>query len=149
MSDHPQHCINTCNALLRGERSAVDTYGKALERYRDHAEVARELTRIRDEHVIAVKTLEDNVRSMGGQPDVDSGAWGAFANTVQSAANLFGENSALESLKSGESAGRGDYEKSLEDEGVMPGCKELIRSRLLPATLEHIAALDRLQHAAR
>jgi hypothetical protein len=143
-----KHCIDTCNGLLRGERAAVDTYGKAIEKYRDQLEVSRELGRIRDEHMSAVHVLEENVRSMGGEPDSDAGSWGTFASAIQSAANLFGEGSALESLKSGESAGRGDYEKSLEDEDVMPGCKAMIRSQLLPSVMEHISTLERLQRTA-
>jgi hypothetical protein len=145
MSVDIHHCINTCNGLLRGERSAVDTYGKVLEKYRDKIEVSRELERIRDEHVSAVHVLEENVRSMGGEPASDSGTWGLFATAIQASANLLGAGSALESLKSGESAGQGDYEKSLEDEGVMPECKEMIRSQLLPLVMAHISTLDRLQ----
>ncbi|HEY8901170.1 MAG TPA: DUF2383 domain-containing protein [Chthoniobacterales bacterium] len=148
MTTNPTHCINTCNALLRGERSAVETYGKAIEKYHDRAEVSLELERIREQHASSARLLEENVREMGGEPDADAGAWGAFATAIQSTANLFGEGSALESLKSGESAGRGDYEKSLEDEDVLPECKELIRSRLLPPVLANITALERLQQTA-
>lgn len=148
MSEDPKHCLNTCNALLRGERSAVDAYGQALERYHDQFEIVRELTRIRDEHVSAVHALEERVRAMGGEPSANAGAWGALTSAVQTTANLLGAGSALEALKSGESAGRGDYEKTLEDIRVMPECRDLIRTRLLPPVLEHLATLERLQHAA-
>jgi hypothetical protein len=33
MSD-TEHCIKVCNSLLRGEISAVETYDKAIEKYR-------------------------------------------------------------------------------------------------------------------
>lgn len=141
------HCIEVCNRLLRGERSAVETYDKALAKYGSES-AAAELSRIRDEHAEAVATLEENVRSMGGEPDHESGAWGAFANTVQQSANLMGENSAIESLQTGEKTGRNDYEKALHDEEVMTDCKELIRSRLLPCIDEHISTLEQLQKAA-
>lgn len=143
-----EHCIDTCNGLLRGERSAVETYDQALEKYRDKPEVAAELSRIRDEHADAVRELEDNVRSMGGMPDTDSGAWGTFAQAVQGAANLFGAGSALESLQQGEKSGERDYESALKDEDVMPECKNLISSRLLPPVREHVSRLDSLQRAA-
>jgi uncharacterized protein (TIGR02284 family) len=142
-----QHCIDICNRLLRGERSAVETYDKALEKYGDES-AAIELSRIRDEHAEAVSSLEKNVRSMGGEPDHEAGAWGAFANTVQQSANLLGENSAIESLQTGEKTGRNDYEKALDDDDVMTDCKELIRSRLLPRIDEHISTLEQLQKAA-
>jgi uncharacterized protein (TIGR02284 family) len=142
-----QHCIDVCNRLLRGERSAVETYDKAIEKY-GSAPAAMELSRIRDEHAEAVAVLEENVRAMGGEPDHEAGAWGAFANTVQQSANLLGENSAIESLQTGEKTGRNDYEKALDDEDVMSDCKDLIRSRLLPCIDEHISTLEQLQKAA-
>lgn len=142
-----KHCINICNKLLRGERSAVETYDKAIEKHGGKPALD-ELKRLRDEHLVAVRTLEENVRSMGGRPDDTSGAWGAFAKTVQSAANLAGANSALEALQTGEKSGQMDYEGALSDADVMPECKELIRTELLPKTVEHVALLERLQKAA-
>jgi hypothetical protein len=142
-----EHCIDICNKLLRGERSAVETYDQAIRKFGDEP-VLGELSRLRDHHLEAVTTLEENVRSMGGSPDESAGAWGAFANTVQGAANFFGAGSALEALQKGEQSGQGDYQNALEDEEVMPECKNLIESRLLPRTTEHIALLERLQKAA-
>lgn len=142
-----QHCIDVCNGLLRGERSAVETYDKAIEKYGSKS-VGAELSRIRDEHATAVSVLERNVSSMGGRPDMEAGAWGAFANTVQNAANLFGADSAIEALQTGEKSGKHDYEAALEDEEVMPECKEMIRSELLPKLEEHIGVLEQLQKAA-
>lgn len=143
-----EHCIDICNGLLRGERSAIETYDKALKDYRDHAGVVVELTRIRGDHAQAVKELEANIRSMGGVPDEGSGAWGAVANAVQAAANLFGTGSALESLQQGEKSGERDYKSALEDEDVMPGCKSMIQTRLLPTVEAHVTALEALQKAA-
>lgn len=103
-----QHCIKVCNRLLRGEISAVDTYGQAMVKYASST-VAAELRRIREEHSESVRRLTDNVREMGGEPEIDAGAWGMFATVVQVAANLFGEGSAMESLQQGEEMGRKDY----------------------------------------
>src|SRR5262245_39543424 len=136
------HCIDVCNSLLRGERSAVETYDQAIEKYADQP-AAAELSRIREEHVRATAELEQNVRSMGGQPGTESGAWGTFANAVQGAANLLGANSALEALQTGEKSGRESYESALGDENVMPECKNLIRANLLPRVNEHISTLER------
>lgn len=139
-----EECIKTCNSLLRGELSAVETYGKAIEKY-PSTPVTAELTRIQSEHRASANTLDANVREMGGTPETDSGAWGVIANTVQSAANLFGSESAIESLQKGEEHGQKDYRDALESEDVMESCKQLIRNELLPRVDEHIKVLERLE----
>lgn len=140
------HCIDVCNGLLRGELSAVETYGQAIEKYAG-APVTEELRRIRSDHSRSATWLSANVREMGGVPEKDSGAWGLFATAMQGAANLFGENSAIESLQRGEEAGRKDYQEALLDDDVMTDCKLMIREDLLPPIIEHVASLDRLEHA--
>ena len=139
-----EECIKVCNKLLRGELSAIETYGKAIEKYSSKP-VTPELTRIQSEHRQSATTLAANVREMGGEPETDSGAWGTFANAVQSAANLFGAESAIESLQRGEEHGRDDYQDALEDDNVMDVCKTMIRTELLPRVTNHIAVLERLE----
>ena len=139
-----EECIKVCNKLLRGELSAIETYGKAIEKH-PSTPVTPELTRIQSEHRQSATTLAANVREMGGEPETDSGAWGTFANAVQSAANLFGPESAIESLQKGEEHGRDDYQDALEDENVMDVCKTMIRTELLPRVTNHIAVLERLE----
>ncbi len=140
------HCIAVCNGLLRGELSAVETYGQAIEKYAG-SPVTDELRRIRSDHSRSATWLSANVREMGGEPENDAGAWGLFATAVQGAANLFGENSAIESLQRGEEAGRKDYQEALLDDDVMTNCKLMIREDLLPPIIEHLASLDKLEHA--
>ena len=142
-----EHCIKICNSLLRGELSAIQTYGQAIHKYPDSA-VTDELRSIRSDHIKAANLLSDHVRDMAGDPETDSGAWGSFATTVQGAANLFGTNSAVESLQKGEEMGRKDYESALVDDEVMPESKALIREKLLPPTVRHIAALESLEQLA-
>lgn len=140
------HCIHICNRLLRGELSAVETYGQAIDKYAG-SPVVGELRRIRSEHSLSATRLSANVRTMGGKPEKDSGAWGLFAQTIQSAANLFGTESAIESLQHGEESGLKDYEAALADDEVMAECKELIREKLLPPVLTHIASLEKLEQS--
>jgi uncharacterized protein (TIGR02284 family) len=142
-----EHCIDICNKLLRGERSAVETYNQAIERHADST-VRPELERIRMDHQEAVSRLSQSVREMGGVPDEGSGAWGVFARGVQAAANLFGAESAVSNLQNGEQHGRSDYEDALSDEEVMPEHKAMIRDELLPRTQRHIATLERLEDQA-
>lgn len=137
-------CIDSCNRLLRGERSAVETYEQSMKKFSNDPSSAT-LTRIRDEHVESVHALEESVKAMGGVPDKNAGAWGVFARTVHGAASLFGTDSALEALQAGERSGESDYDNALEDDDVMPGCKDLIRGTLLPKVTKHIHELARLQ----
>jgi len=139
-----EDCIKSCNSLLRGELSAVETYSKAIEKY-PATPVTAELTRIQTEHREAANKLAANIREMGGVPDTDSGAWGVFAKSVQGAANLFGTDSAIESLQRGEEHGRNEYRDALENEDVMDSCKRLIRNELLPKVDNHIKVLERLE----
>ncbi len=130
------------------ERSAVETYDRAIEKYASETAAVTGLRRIRDEHASAVTTLEQNVRDMGGTPETDSGAWGSFANAVQSAANLFGAESAIQALIAGEKHGLDDYEDAVSNDDVMPECKTMMETRLIPPIRQHIAELERLQDAA-
>ncbi|MFC5051935.1 PA2169 family four-helix-bundle protein [Rubritalea spongiae] len=136
-------CIGTCNSLLRGELSAVETYEKAIEKFAHDEEVAT-LRRIKDEHQTSVLELRENIRQMGGEPDDDSGAWGSFANTVQGAANLLGDDSAVAALKQGEKHGLKEYEDAIEESSTMPECRSLIETQWLPRVKSHIRALDAL-----
>lgn len=137
-------CIDVCNRLLRGELSAVETYRQTIKKFEGDPAVTS-LLQILSEHEYAVELLRNNIFDMGGEPSTDSGAWGAFATTVQGVAKAFGESSALKSLRQGEEHGLDDYEDALEDEDVMANCKEMIRSELLPRTRQHIAALQELE----
>lgn len=143
-----EHCIDLCNSLLRGEISAVETYGQAIEKYSDEPEIAT-LIRIQSEHQKAVELLRENVLSMHGMPETESGAWGATTKAIQAVADFFGETSAIRSLQQGEELGQAAYESALEDEDAMPECKLLIRDRLLPMVNEHIVRMEQLNEAAK
>ena len=138
-----QDCIDVCNRLLRGELSAVETYRQTIRKFEGDPAVTT-LRQIQAEHEFAAELLRNNVLEMGGEPSADSGAWGAFANTVQGVAKAFGESSALKSLQQGEEHGLDDYEDALEDDDVMAGCKEMIRAELMPRSRQHIVALQDL-----
>ena len=140
----PQGCIDACNRLLRGELSAVETYRQTIGKFEGDPAVTA-LRQIQTEHEYAAELLKNNVLEMGGEPSADSGAWGVFAQTVQGVAKAFGESSALKGLQQGEEHGLDDYEDALEDDDVLPGCKELIRAELMPRTRQHIASLQSLE----
>lgn len=133
--------MDACNRLLRGELSAVETYRQTIGELENDPD-ATSLRQIQAEHEYAAELLRNSVLDMGGEPSAGSGAWGAFANTAQGVAKVFGESSALQGLLQGEEHGLEDYEDALEDENVLPGCKDMIRSELLPRARRHISALQ-------
>jgi len=141
-------CIDVCNDLLRGELSAVETYSEAINTYSREPEVMI-LKTIREDHVDSANRLRRNVKSMGGEPELSSGARGDFTKAVQVTANFFGEGSAIASLKQGEEVGKSMYEKALANETVLEHCKELVRSSLLPRVSSHILNLESLQKRAK
>lgn len=138
------HCIQVCNDLLRGELSAVETYTEVIEKY--DGKPASELERIRNEHFASAQRLRENVYDMGGVPREETGGWGLVAKAVQTMANLFGENSAIEALQRGEENAREDYEKALMDKEVMTSSKSMIRHELLRRIHRNIASLEMISH---
>jgi hypothetical protein len=137
---HSDHCIDVCNSLLRGEISAVETYTQAMEKFKGEAE-ASVLSDLRRDHIKSADRLRGNVTDMGGVPTTDSGAWGTWAKMVQGAAKLMGDTAALKALLEGEEHGEKQYREALDDDEVLPGCKEMIRTELLPRQLSHISTL--------
>ena len=131
------------NGLLRGELAATETYQQALAKAGDDPRAA-ELRRIHDEHRAAANALRQHIHQHGEKPVQGSGGWGVYAKAVEAAARLFGDAAAVKALREGEEYGARDYEKALADPSLPEDCKGLIQARLLPETLGHVAALDRL-----
>ena len=134
-------CIDQLNSLLRGEISAVETYKQAIEKVGDeHASDATALRAIAQEHGEDAQKLRESIEELGGQADDSSGPWGTWAKTVQGVAKLFGDASALKSLKEGEEHGLKDYQEAVDD--VDEASRTLIVSRFIPNQKRHIATLD-------
>ena len=129
------------NRLIRGELSAVETYRQVLDKMKDAPE-AVELHALLVEHRAAVQMLREHVVQRGGTPANNSGAWGAWAKFTQGTANLFGDASALKSLKEGEEHGLKDYMEGADD--IDATSEELVRNQLIPAQQRHINLLDQL-----
>ena len=72
--------VDELNELLRGEISAVETYRQALEKVGTQPEAAT-LKDFMNHHRMAADTISGHVKSLGGTPSTDSGAWGAWAKT--------------------------------------------------------------------
>jgi osmotically-inducible protein OsmY len=142
--------VDALNRCLRSELSAIETYRQALERdrhqYASHGEFQR-LSDILSEHEDAASRLRQAIRSAGGEPSSDSGAWGTWSKVVMGAAKLFGDKPALKALKEGEESGLAEYERYQRE---FASSEDDIRlsSELKARQQRHIHELDQLMAAA-
>jgi hypothetical protein len=129
--------------LLRGEHAAVESYELALEDVT--LEPARALMQtLLADHRRAVSVLARHVALAGERPDRGSGAWGAFARAVETAASWIGDAHALKALKEGEVHGLSEYNTALASGQMPPALQVIVEDELLPRQEAHIAQLDRL-----
>ena len=137
--------VNHLNSILRGEIAAAETYAMAIEKMieegREPGHVAL-LRALRQEHVNAAETIRRRIAAMGGIPDENSGAWGAWAKFAMGTAQIFGDSAVLHMLKDGEAHGLKDLEeaaKSLDAESA-----QMIGDELVPAQHRHIRQLEEI-----
>src|SRR5258706_16308167 len=144
--DDTGEAVRQINSLLRGEISAAETYKMAIEKVADGDKVGDVsiLRQMQEEHGRAAQELRERIRSLGGEPADSSGAWGAWAQTVQGTMNLFGDTTALKGLKEGEEHGLQDYEEALDD--VDTGSRQLIANELIPRQQRHLSLIDQLMN---
>ena len=136
--------VRQLNSLLRGEISAAETYRMAIDKLSasDNAANVGLLREVQEDHGRAAQGIRDRIQELGGEASDSSGAWGAWAKTVQGAMSLFGDASSLKALKEGEEHGLKDYNEALDD--VDPNSAQLIQNQLIPAQQRHINLLDQL-----
>jgi uncharacterized protein (TIGR02284 family) len=142
--------VRQLNSLVRGEISAVETYKMAIDNVDESDQATMDrlslLREIQSEHGQAAQLLRERIRTLGGEASDSSGAWGAWAQSVQGTANLFGDNAALKSLKEGEEHGLKDYQEAIDD--VDSVSRQLIEGQLIPNQERHIALLNQLMNTA-
>lgn len=138
----PTTDVAALDSLLRGEMSAIETYRQAREKYGNDPGF-QNLQSFQVDHRDAADQLWHHIERYGGKPSEGSGAWGAWAKTVQGTAKLLGNAAALKALKEGEEHGLKDYQDALEDKNLPADCQILIRG-FMEKQREHITVLDRL-----
>ncbi len=132
--------IEACQAMLRGEISAVETYTQASKKFADSTE-DDSLGSICGDHQQSVDLLHEIILNSGETPDITSGVWGNFAQAMEGTAKLFGESPALLILEQGEKHGIKEYEAALVDPNMSLPIKELIEQDLLPPLYDHLVEL--------
>ncbi len=105
--------VDSLNALLKGELSAVETYTMALDKAKT-PEVIAVLNDSRSCHQARATKLAQLVTAEGGTPTKDAGAWGAFAKAVEAGSVVLGEGPALGSLQEGEDHGVEVYKSEMK-----------------------------------
>lgn len=134
------------NSLLRGEISAAETYRMAIDRVAgDSSDHANLLRQIQEEHGRAAQAMRDRIRELGGEAVDSSGAWGAWAKTVQATMNLFGDASSIKALKEGEEHGLKDYNDVIGS--LDEASRQMLQDQLIPQQRRHIDLLDQMINA--
>lgn len=139
--------IDTCNALLRDEITAVETYTQAIEKFDTDATDAV-LESFRTDHQVNAFELHKLVSDSGAEPSTSSGAWGGFAQALENAATLFGESPALKIMQAGEENGISQYKNALANADVSEAAKMLIKRTLLPSLSVHLIELQQRRDRA-
>lgn len=126
--------IERLNALLRGELSAVETYGEIINKFGEEAPV--ELNECLRSHRQRVTKLGGRIVDLGGTPSASSGLWGSFARLVEKGAALFGRQNALAALEEGEDHGLAQYREYLDDHDLDVDSRRLFEAELMPEQLK-------------
>jgi hypothetical protein len=135
--------IETLNKFLRGELSAVETYGQAIERLSGSSFLA-ELGENQRSHQERVELLQQQILQMGGDPAKSSGLWGSFAKAIEGGAKVFGEKAAAAALEEGEDHGLRLYRNELDD--VDLGTRDLVERVLLPEQERTHRTMSAIKH---
>ncbi len=138
--------LETLNNLLRGELSAIESYGEALRKLDDGSYLQNVLSQAQTSHLERADKLRSQIRNCGGEPADASGMWGSFAKLVTSAAGGIGDKAIVNALEEGEDIGSNEYEwKILEMHGDN---HRFVRDELWPKQQATHKLLSKLAQAA-
>lgn len=140
-------CIEACNTLLLGERSAVAAYQSAADKFPGQP-ISGDLLTMCETHRDSVDLLESSIREMGGEPEVGPVNWGVHANAIQQTPRLYGSESAVENLKNCEKDNEKSYDDVLENRALLPESEALLKDTLLPRVVKHIKTLEQIEQSA-
>jgi rubrerythrin len=129
--------------IIRGERSAVETYRQVLEAADDKPELEA-IRNMSTDHIQAVQYFSEIAHARGQEVPDSSGLWGSWVKFTTGVAKTFGDKSSLEVLKKGEEHGKKIYENILDSDNVDEQVKGAIRTRFLPQQERHIEVLGSL-----
>jgi demethoxyubiquinone hydroxylase (CLK1/Coq7/Cat5 family) len=144
-ANRTEKSIDQLNSFLRGELSAVQTYGIALDKL-DRMSTARPLLETcQQSHARRVASLQQKITARGGQPAEGSGAWGVFAKLVEGSASILGDKIAISALEEGEDHGLHDYRDDLDK--MDADTRSIVTMELLPEQERTHRAISTLKHS--
>ena len=117
MTTGTTECVDKLNGLLKGERSACETYRQALEKTTD-PKIKSILEANHSCHSGRVQHLASKITEHGGKAVEDSGAWGAFVKMIEGGATVFGDKASIAVLEEGEDKGMADYKNLIADDNA-------------------------------
>lgn len=120
--------LETLNALMRGELSAVETYRLAMELLGEKAPEALGVCLHSHDH--RATRLAEHIALMGGTPLSGRNVWEAFDNLVHGGAEVITPHACFSVLEAGEDQVLTSYRAAL-DQVDTPGLT-LLRGGLLP-----------------
>jgi hypothetical protein len=121
--------VDQLNSFLRGELSAAETYRLALDRL-ERTEFRGTLMQCSRSHEERARLLTEAIQGRGGEPAMDSGAWGSLVRLIERSATAIGEKAAVSALEEGEDHGRDDYLRDLDN--LEPSARQLVEFTILP-----------------
>ena len=134
--------VDILNSLLRGEISAVETYGQVIDKLKDNP--IPKLAENQACHSKRAAALRSRILALGGTPSESSGVWGSLAKLFEGSAKVFGRDAAVAAIEEGEDRGLADYRKNYPD--LDATSQALVRTDLLPAQERTHAAARDIKH---
>jgi hypothetical protein len=135
--------LDTLNALLRGELSAVAIYRYTYDRLA-HPRFRACLDDCMQSHARRIQLLHRRIHALGGIPTRSAGTWGMLVGASGLFADLFGAAGALALLELGEAHGKAAYQRKLAK--LDPQTRAFVEAQLMPSqalTHEWITELKR------
>jgi len=143
-NDQNGKTIRNLNELLRGELSALETYGQALSAVANDAEAEQDLRECLESHRDRVERLRLEIIERGGKPDETSGAWGVFAKAVEGGAKTIGASTAISALEAGEDHGLKEYEEALPS--LDGAARDIVSTAIYPQQIRTHSIMSALKH---
>ena len=131
------------NEILKGEFAAIEAYRKVEEKIKTNPEAYR-LNQFKRDHENATVYWQMQAKNIGIKPERNSLSWGTFVSVIIQATKVFGDKTALWSLKQGEVHGLNQYKKMLLSKELQDKQKEMIRKIFIPRQKRHISCLEAL-----
>lgn len=119
-----RECCDKLNSLIRLDVDAVHAYDQAIDAC-TMPELKNRLTEFRGDHDRHIRDLSDQVRALGGQPDVRKD-WKGFLIQGFTAIASQGDHSALVAMRGNEELTNRSYQAALQMSDITPEVRSVL-----------------------